>query len=105
MEQTHERTKAAMDLRGVTQAELVRRTGIGKSSICTYLKGGYLPKQRDIYKIASALDVSEAWLMGDDVPMERISSNGITLSEQEIIAAYRRASPEIKFAIEQILKG
>ena len=28
-------------------------------------------QSKNIYKIAKALDVSEAWLMGLDVPMER----------------------------------
>jgi len=53
------------------QADLVNLTGIGKSSISTYISGEYEPKQKNIYKIAKALDVSEAWLMGLDVPMER----------------------------------
>ena len=66
-----ERMKLALELRGMKQADLVKRTGIGKSSISTYLTGEYEPKQKNIYKIAQALQVSEAWLMGADVPMER----------------------------------
>lgn len=66
-----ERMRQAMNRSGVTQAELVARTGIGKSSISTYLKGSYKPKQKNIYKIAKALNVNEAWLMGEDVPMAR----------------------------------
>lgn len=53
------------------QSELVALTGIGKSSISTYISGEYEPKQKNLYRIAKALDVSEAWLMGLDVPMER----------------------------------
>ncbi|MBQ9913081.1 MAG: helix-turn-helix domain-containing protein [Clostridia bacterium] len=60
--------KEALSLRGMKQSELVKLTGIGKSSISTYLSGEYEPKQRNIYKIAQALNVSEAWLMGYDVP-------------------------------------
>lgn len=59
-------------MRKMKQVDLVKITGIGKSSISTYLSGEYEPKQRNIYKIAKALDVNEAWLMGYDVPMERI---------------------------------
>lgn len=66
-----ERMRQAMNRSGVAQAELVARTGIGKSSISTYLKGSYEPKQKNIYKIAKALNVNEAWLMGEDVPMAR----------------------------------
>ena len=53
------------------QANIVEKTGIGKSSISTYLSGEYEPKQRNIYKIAKALDISEAWLMGYTNNMER----------------------------------
>ena len=66
-----DRMRQAMDVRQMKQTDLVRKTGIGKSSISTYLSGDYEPKQKNIYKIALALNVSEAWLMGYDVPMER----------------------------------
>jgi repressor LexA len=52
------------------QADIVEATKIGKSSISTYLTGEYEPKQRNVYRIAKALNVNEAWLMGHDVPME-----------------------------------
>ena len=69
-----ERMREALSIRNMKQVDLVTKTGIGKSSISTYLSGEYEPKQRNIYKIAQALDVSEAWLMGFDVPMERTMS-------------------------------
>ena len=71
MDSTANGIKQALHLRDMRQANLVNLTGIGKSSISTYISGEYEPKQKNIYKIAKALDVSEAWLMGLDVPMER----------------------------------
>ncbi len=68
------RIKLAMEQRDMKQSDLVRITGIGKSSISTYLTGAYEPKQKNIYKLAEALNVSEAWLMGNDVPMKRLSN-------------------------------
>lgn len=68
-----ERLKYAMSVRNIKQVDLVNITGIGKSSISTYIAGDYKPKQQNIYKLAKALDVSEAWLLGYDVPMERNS--------------------------------
>jgi len=70
-----ERLSEALKIKEMSQAELVRLTGIGKSSICTYVSGEYEPKQRNIYKIAKALNVSEAWLMGFDVPMQPQKNN------------------------------
>ena len=66
-----ERLKTALEIRDISQSELSRKTGIGKSSISTYLTGEYEPKQKNIYKMALALNVNEAWLIGAEVPMER----------------------------------
>lgn len=65
------RLQMALDIRNMKQSDLVETTGIGKSSISTYLSGKYEPKQRNIYKMAKALNINEAWLVGEDVPMER----------------------------------
>lgn len=65
------RLQMALDIRNMKQSDLVETTGIGKSSISTYLSGKYEPKKRNIYKMAKALNINEAWLMGEDVPMER----------------------------------
>jgi transcriptional regulator with XRE-family HTH domain len=56
---------------GKKQADLVRETGLDRGSISSYLSGKYEPKQKAIYKMAKALDVSESWLLGYDVPMLR----------------------------------
>lgn len=63
------RMQEAMEAKDIKQAELCRATGIGKSSISTYISGDYEPKQTNLYKIANALGVSIAWLSGYDVPM------------------------------------
>lgn len=54
----------------MTQAELSSRSKISKSSISHYLKGDWEGKQDAVYSIAQVLNVSEAWLMGYDVPMD-----------------------------------
>ena len=74
MDSIANRMKIAMSNLKISQAELVKRTGIGKSSISTYLTGEYEPKQKNLYKIALALNVNEARLMGQDVTMERKSA-------------------------------
>lgn len=65
-----------MDLRGLKQADLVEKTGISKGALSSYISGRYSPKQNNIYLISKALSVNEAWLMGADVPMERIEIKG-----------------------------
>lgn len=85
-----QRINEALNIRNLKQADLVRMTGIGKSSISTYLSGEYDPKQRNIYKIAAALNVNEAWLMGYDVPMEKekptpVAEDGLNASAKTIL--------------------
>jgi transcriptional regulator with XRE-family HTH domain len=66
-----QRLKEALDASGKKQADLVRETGLDRGSISSYLSGKYEPKQKAIYKMAQALDVNEAWLMGYDVDRRR----------------------------------
>lgn len=70
-----DRIKKGMEIRGLKQADIVKMTGIGKSSMSTYLSGQYAPKQKNIYKIAKAMNVNEEWLLGFDVPMERTNND------------------------------
>lgn len=65
------RIRKALMIRGMKQSELCQITNIPKSAISQYISGEFEPKQNRIYLIAKALEVSEAWLMGYDVPMER----------------------------------
>ena len=69
-----DRIKRGLQVKGMKQAELCQITKIPKSAISQYISGAFEPKQDRIYLIAKALNVSEAWLMGFDVPMEREKS-------------------------------
>ena len=95
------RLRAALEMRGMKQAELVELTGIGKSSISTYLRGSYIPKQKNIYKMAKALNVNEAWLMGEDVDPTRQNaysepsdSSLVTIHYAGPVAAHFDATPD-----------
>lgn len=84
MATTSQRIKEALELRNMKQADLVEKTQINKGALSSYISGNYAPKQKNLYKIAQALDVNEAWLMGLEVPMERNSGG----SPQETFLAY-----------------
>lgn len=72
-----DRLKEIMKIHNLKQSDLVEKTGIGKSSISTYLSGEYQPKQDKIIKLSNALDVNPSWLMGYDVPMVDNNLNNI----------------------------
>lgn len=75
MKTISDRIKEGMELRNLKQSDLVEKTGISKGALSSYISGRYEPKQNNIYLIAKALSVNEAWLMGVDVPMDRHSSS------------------------------
>lgn len=66
-----DRLKEALSARGMKAIELSRRTEIPKGAISYYLLGKSSPKADRLNLICSALNVSEAWMLGYDVPMER----------------------------------
>jgi len=71
MELLKDRLYLAMARAGIRAADLSRKTGIGKGSISKYLSGGYEPNADRLHKLAGALDVSEAFLLGYDVAPDR----------------------------------
>ena len=66
-----DRLKQARQLRGYTQQELARASGLSQSAIASY-ESGDRDSSRSLRKLAVALDVEIEWLeLGKD-PMERV---------------------------------
>lgn len=65
-----DRLNEALKLRKMTAAELAKLTGLNKSSVSRYLSGSSIPRSLAIGKMAQALHVSPAWVLGYSVPME-----------------------------------
>lgn len=51
---------------------------LGKSALSQYVNGVQAPDQKKLALLALTFDVSEAWLMGYDVPRERNTSTTTT---------------------------
>lgn len=77
---TAQRLRQLMNLRGLRQADIIEaaepycknyNVKLGKNSLSQYLSGRSEPGQDKLTVLGLALGVSEAWLMGYDVPMER----------------------------------
>ncbi|MEE1493693.1 MAG: helix-turn-helix transcriptional regulator [Anaerostipes hadrus] len=81
---TSTRLQELMDIKNINQVDLCQRTGIPKSSMSMYLSGERSPRQNRLSQIAEKFNISEAWLMGYDVPMERADSlSDETLSQKD----------------------
>lgn len=77
------RLKQAMNIANVKQIDLANRTNIDKSLINKYIKGVAEAGNDNLPLIAKALNVSEVWLMGYDVPInsEQENKNHNNISE------------------------
>ena len=82
-ENTAIRLKTIMNIRGLRQVDILNLTipyckkydvKMNKSDISQYCSGKTEPNQEKLFILGNALNVNEAWLMGFDVPMERISN-------------------------------
>lgn len=65
------RIEEALSIRNMKAVDLVEKSGVSKSSISSYMSQRWQPKQMALNKMAKVLGVSELWLAGYDVPMER----------------------------------
>ncbi len=65
------RLREALERNDMTAAELSRKTGLSKPLLSQYINGKVKAKSFQLLKLAEALDVSEPWLMGFDVPRQR----------------------------------
>ena len=78
-ENTAIRLKTIMNMRGLRQVDILNLTvpycqkynvKMNKSDISQYCSGKTEPNQEKLFILGNALNVSEAWLMGYDVPMQ-----------------------------------
>lgn len=95
IENTSDRIKKALSARNVKQIELTELTGISKSAISGYINGNYSPKQGNIYKMASALNVSPSWLMGFDVPMDMSADEYLKIFELDNVLKIKKSTKKI----------
>jgi transcriptional regulator with XRE-family HTH domain len=77
-----ERFNEALIMRDMTAAELAKKTGIGEGALSQYKKGAYKASQRNLDKMAAALNVSIPWLMGLDDESPAIPEDDKALLEE-----------------------
>lgn len=87
---TADRLREALQQSGKRQADLVRESGVDKGALSSYLSGKYEPKQKAIGKLAIALNVSEMWLWGYDVPMTRTAEQKKNDAVVDVVAKLRK---------------
>lgn len=91
-----ERLIEAMELRGMTATELANKSGLAKSSVSRYLTGENIPRSIAIGKMANALNVSPAWILGynltiDGQEIPNIEIDKLTEENKTRLFAYYQA--------------
>lgn len=99
---TSERLKEIMHEKGLKQIEVVRlakplcekyNVRLGRNDMSQYVAGKVEPGQYKLYILAKTLNVSEAWLMGLEVPKERCEEKVSTL--QQKISSISEYNPNV----------
>lgn len=89
------RLKEIMRDRNLKQVDILNKTlpfqtkynvRLAKNDLSQYVNGKVEPNQERVYILAKALDVSEAWLLGYDVPKQRVNKN----SNEDITIIYNQ---------------
>lgn len=105
-----ERLIEAMARANKKQVDLVRETGLNRGTISRYISGEVEPKSNAIYKLARSLSVSEAWLIGYDVPMEREATPSPTIEElsegeKALLELFNRVPEEQQKLVLQMIRA
>lgn len=99
--------EALEDLR-MTQQELADKSHVSKSCVSHYVLGLNEPGSKSAYQMGKVLGVNPAWLMGFDIPKyEKIDVEATERDiekARELYEKYIHAIPEIRSAIDSLLK-
>ena len=85
------RLREALQIRNMKAVELEEKAGVPRSAISFYLAGKTKPKADRLHIIAKALDVSEVWLLGYDVPMNKTEDQKKNDQLAELIVKMRKS--------------
>lgn len=88
------RLKEMMSILGISQTDIVKTTGVLKSSLSNWVNGNREPRQDQISAIVDPYNINPAWLMGYDVPMfnekkpAAVAPDHIDIKREELLRNY-----------------
>ena len=95
------RLKEALKRNQMSQSKLSDLTGISNAAISEYISGKYEHSRSRISEVSDILKVSEVWLMGYDVPMEKETLKKETQkSKTDEIVLTPEQEAELQYIIE-----
>lgn len=115
-ETTSFRLKRLMEERNLRQVDILEKAApyckkygvkLNKSDLSQYITGKVVPGQDKLSVLGLALGVSEAWLMGYDVPIERKTALTTSQSDErveEYLKLFVQLNPDQQDAIIHMIK-
>lgn len=109
---TSDRLKQIMNERNLKQVDILNlslpicskyNVKMNKSDISQYVSGKVEPSQEKLVVLGLALNVTEAWLMGFDVSMERKDSSREAKEDIEILYKYSLLDERDKRVISDMM--
>lgn len=114
---TSQRLQQIMAERGLRQVDIVNKCqpfcrqfhiSINKANVSIWVKGTVEPNQDKLFVLGHALNVSEAWLMGYDVPMarnvERLIDFVVTSNDKDLLIAVESLDDEQKELLRKYIE-
>ena len=115
---TSERLKTLMESRNLRQVDILEKcepyckqygVQLKKNALSEYVNGKTEPGQHKLTILGLALNVSEAWLMGYDVPMERENAVSSSAEQEkrnaEFVSLFSQLSVEQQKMVIAQIKG
>lgn len=116
---TADRLKEIMDKRNLKQVDVLEAANpfcikygikLGRNDLSQYVSGKVTPSQKKLTILGLALNVSEAWLMGFDVPMEKeksapVSEDALSNDEKLLIDLFRQIPSESRPLVLSMIKA
>ena len=107
------RLRYAMQYSGMRATDLSELTGISRATISEYMSGRYVPKQRNLGRLANVLHVQPTFLMGltEFSPAEKPSfaekPEAVELNTQEklMLARYRALNDDQRKVVDALMSG
>ena len=115
---TAERLKEIMNKNNLKQVDVLEaarpfcekyNVKLGRNDLSQYVSGKVTPSQKKLTILGLALNVSETWLMGFDVPPNEkstpVSEDALSESEKDLIKLFRLVPKESRPLVLSMIKA
>lgn len=82
---------------GLSQDMLAKACNVGQSTVANWERGGHIPRQATIHKIAKALKTEEVWLLSGEYSAQHRPTNSYLARPIRHVATYNWPKNKVEF--------